>query len=65
MAALWESDFSNIQYYAPDEFIESQILAEKREDRGAEDLPELPSDLSHESVEVRIDRTKFAEGRIE
>jgi HEAT repeat protein len=65
VAALWESDFPNVQYYAPDEFLESQILAEKREERGAEDLPELPSDLSHESVEVRIDRTKFAEGRIE
>ena len=64
VAALWESDFSNIQYYAPDEFLENQILAEKREGRAEENLPELPSDLDHESVEVEIDRTKLAEGRI-
>jgi HEAT repeat protein len=64
VAALWESDFPNIQYYAPDEFLENQILAEKGEGRGEDNLPELPSDLDHESVEVRIDRTKLAEGRI-
>ncbi len=65
VAALWESDFSNIQYYAPDEFLENQIIAEKREVQAAENLPELPSDLAHESVEVKVDRSKFADGRIE
>jgi hypothetical protein len=65
VAALWESDFSNIQYYAPDEFLENQILAEKREVQAEENLPELPSDLEHESVEVKIDRAKLSGGRIE
>jgi HEAT repeat protein len=65
VAAMWESDFSNIQYYAPDEFLENQILAEKREGQGGENLPELPSDLAHETVEVKADRAKLAEGRIE
>jgi len=66
VAALWESDFSNIQYYAPDEFIENQILAEKREEVQAEkDLPELPSDLAHETLEVKVDLAKFSQGRIE
>ena len=37
VAALWERDFSNIQYYAPDEFLENRILAERR-DSSAPDL---------------------------
>lgn len=65
VAALWESDFSNIQYYAPDEFLENQILAEKREAQSDQNLPELPSDLAHETLEVKVDLAKFSEGRIE
>jgi HEAT repeat protein len=65
VAALWESEFSNIQYYAPDEFIENQILAEKREIQADQDLPELPSDLAHETLEVKVDLAKFSQGRIE
>jgi hypothetical protein len=65
VAALWESDFSNIQYYAPDEFLENQILAEKREVQSDQNLPELPSDLAHETLEVKVDLAKFSEGRIE
>jgi HEAT repeat protein len=65
VAALWESEFSNIQYYAPDEFLENQILAEKRDTQADQDLPELPSDLAHETLEVKIDLAKFSQGRIE
>ena len=65
VAALWESDFSNIQYYAPDEFLENQILAEKREAQSDQNLPELPSDLAHETLEVKVDLAKFSDGRIE
>ena len=66
VAALWESDFSNIQYHAPDEFVENRILAEKQEAQTEDrDLPELPSDLAHETLEVKVDLAKFSEGRIE
>jgi hypothetical protein len=65
VAALWESDFPNIQYYAPDEFLENQILAEKREVQSDQNLPELPSDLAHETLEVKVDLARFSEGRIE
>lgn len=65
VAALWLSDFSNIQYYAPDEFLENQILAEKRETEAEQNLPELPSDLSHETLEVKVDLAKFSQGRID
>lgn len=66
VAALWESDFSNIHYHAPDEFVENRILSEKKETQADErDLPELPSDLAHETLEVKVDLAKFSEGRIE
>ncbi|HSA96983.1 MAG TPA: hypothetical protein VLJ16_13095 [Acidobacteriota bacterium] len=65
VAALWESEFSNIQYYAPDEFLENQILAEKREVQSEQNLPELPSDLAHETLEGKVDLSKFSQGRIE
>jgi hypothetical protein len=65
VAALWESELSNIQYFAPDEFLENQILAEKRETQADENLPELPSDLAHETLEVKVDLAKYSEGRIE
>jgi HEAT repeat protein len=65
VAALWEGDFSNIQYYAPDEFLENQILAEKRDTQSDKDLPELPSDLAHETLEVKVDLAKFSQGRID
>jgi len=65
VAALWESDLSNIQYFAPDEFLENQILGEKREVQADLNLPELPSDLAHETLEVKVDLAKFSQGRIE
>ena len=65
IAALWENDFSNIQYYAPDEFLENRILTEKMEAPSKQNLPALPSDLAHETLEVKVDLAKFSEGRIE
>jgi hypothetical protein len=65
VAAMWESDLANIQYFAPDEFLENQILAEKRSQQVDENLPELPSDLAQETLEVKVDLAKFSQGRIE
>jgi len=65
VAALWERDFPNIQYYAPDEFLENRILAENRESQARQELPELPEDFAHETIEVRVDSSKFSQGRID
>jgi hypothetical protein len=65
VAALWESEFSNIQYFAPDEFLENQILADKKSQQVDEKLPELPSDLAEETLDVKVDLAKFSQGRIE
>lgn len=65
VVALWERDFSNIQYYAPDEFLENRILGEMRDARATRNLPDLPEDLASETIEVRVDTSKFTEGRID
>lgn len=65
VVALWERDFPNIQYYAPDEFLENRILGETRDSRALRDMPDLPEDLAHETIEVRVDTSKFSEGRID
>jgi hypothetical protein len=63
VVALWERDFPNIQYYAPEEFLENRILGEIGE-RGP-GVPGLPDDLAHERIEVRVDTTPFTQGRVE
>jgi HEAT repeat protein len=65
VVALWERDFPNIQYYAPDEFLENRILGETRDSGALRDMPDLPEDLAHETIEVRVDSSKFSEGRID
>jgi HEAT repeat protein len=65
VVALWERDFPNIQYYAPDEFLENRILSESRDSRSSHDSPGLTEDLAGETIEVRVDASKFSEGRID
>jgi hypothetical protein len=65
VAALWERDFPNIQYYAPDEFLENRIMAESRDSQDRQTFPDLPEDFAHETIEVRVDTSKFSQGRIE
>ncbi len=65
VAAMWESELANIQYFAPDEFLENQILADRKSQQVDENLPELPSDLAQETLEVKVDLAKFSQGKIE
>ena len=65
VAALWERDFPNIQYYAPDEFLENRILTESQDSQARQELPDLPGDFAHETIEVRVDSSKFSQGKIE
>ncbi len=64
VVALWERDFANIQYYAPDEFLENRILSESQ-DAKFRGLPDLPDELAHERIEVRVDTSRFTNGRVE
>ncbi|HDT14143.1 MAG TPA: hypothetical protein ENO03_07275 [Candidatus Aminicenantes bacterium] len=65
VVALWERDFPNIQYYAPDEFLENRILSESQDLRALQAPSGLPDDISGETIEVRVDASKFSQGRIE
>jgi len=65
VAAMWETELANIQYFAPDEFLENQILADRKSQQVDEKLPELPSDLAQETLDVKVDLAKFSQGKIE
>jgi hypothetical protein len=58
VAALWEIEFAHIQYDAPDEFLENQILAERRAGGTG------PASAIPETIEVRADRAKHDAGRV-
>ena len=64
VVALWERDLANIQYYAPDEFLENRILGEARESRFRGHSGQ-PDDMSSERIEVRVDTSKFSQGRVD
>jgi len=65
VAALWERDFPNIQYYAPEEFLEDRIMAESRESRDLHGNPVRDGESGRETIEVRVDASKFSRGRID
>jgi HEAT repeat protein len=64
VTALWERDFSNIQYYAPDDFLENRIIEETTESRTRAGVPILP-EYAHEIIEIKVDTSKFTTGKIE
>ena len=65
VAALWERDFPNIQYYAPEEFLEDRIMAESRDSRDLQGPSDRENDLARETIEVRVDTSKLSQGRID
>ena len=64
VTALWERDFSNIQYYAPDDFLENRIIEERTESQTKAGVPVLP-EYAQEVIEIKVDMSKFTTGKIE
>jgi HEAT repeat protein len=62
--ALWERDFPDIQYYAPDDFLETKILKERalafKKDQGL-----MPTGIALPYMDFHIDKTKLTTGRID
>ena len=56
VVALWERDFPNIQYYAPDEFLENRILAEMRDARALRGASDRADDPASETIERTRDQ---------
>jgi hypothetical protein len=64
VTGLWERDFSNIQYYAPDDFLENRIIEERTESQTKAGVPVLP-EYAQEVIEIKVDISKFTTGKIE
>jgi len=63
--ALWLKDFPNLQYYAPEEFIESRILEERTESLTKRGLQVIPQELAGKVVDIKVDRQQLFSGRLE
>ncbi|MBC7348412.1 MAG: HEAT repeat domain-containing protein [Candidatus Aminicenantes bacterium] len=63
--ALWLKDLANVQYYAPEEFIENRILEERAESLNKKGLQIIPQELANRVVEINVDRQKIFSGQVE
>lgn len=64
VSALWEKDFSHIQYYAPDDFLENRILEECGQLESKAPSPDL-TEIPQKAIEIKVDTSKFSKGKIE
>jgi len=65
VTALWEKDLANIQYYAPDDYLENKILEERVERQAKAGAPILPAELAAKVVDIHVDTSRFNTGRID
>ena len=65
VTSLWEKDLANIQYYAPDDYLENKILEERAGQRMKAGAPTLPAELAAKVVDIKVDTSQFSQGRIE
>jgi HEAT repeat protein len=67
--ALWERDFPDIQYYAPDDFIETKILGEKEsafsKDAQKKSKSIMPTGISLPHMDFHVDKANLTTGRID
>jgi hypothetical protein len=62
--ALWEREFGSIQYFAPDDFLESRVIKEREE--WAQQMHIVESDsIVLSTIEVKIDPEKLRSGRVD
>jgi HEAT repeat protein len=62
--AMWERDLANIQYFAPDNYLENKIMEDAAGERSTAGAPVLPAELAAKVVDVRVDETQFRTGKI-
>jgi len=65
VTAMWEKELTNIQYYAPDDFLENKILEERAERQAKAGAPSLPPELAAKVIDVKVDTSQFSRGRID
>lgn len=62
--AMWERDISNIQYYAPDDYLENKIMEDAAGERSSAGAPVLPAELAAKVIDIQVDETQFRTGKI-
>jgi HEAT repeat protein len=62
--ALWERDLPDIQYYAPDEYLENKIMEDAAGERSAAGAPVLPAELAAKVIDIKVDESQFRTGKI-
>ena len=62
--AMWERDLSNIQYYAPDDYLQNKIMEDAAGERSATGASILPAELAARVIDVKVDETQFRTGKI-
>lgn len=65
VTAMWESDFSNIHYYAPDYYLETKVIDEARKSLGQGTDSILVDELLKENIDISVNTSNFSEGRID
>lgn len=60
--ALWLKDLPNVQYYAPEEFIENRILEERTESLSRRGLKVIPQELAREAVDIEVNNEELFSG---
>ena len=63
--ALWLKDLPNVQYYAPEEFLENRILEERTETLARKGLKIIPQELSNRVVNIEVNRQQLFSGQLE
>ncbi len=62
--AMWERDLPNVQYFAPDNYLENKIVEDAAGERSAAGAPVLPAELAAKVVDIRVDEAQFRTGKI-
>jgi hypothetical protein len=62
--ALWLKDFPDLQYYAPEEFIENRILEERTESLSKRGLQIIPQELAGKVVDIKVNRQELFSGQL-
>ncbi len=62
--AMWERDLPNIQYYAPDDFLENKITEDAAGARSGTGAPVLPAELVAKIADIHVDKAQFRTGKI-
>lgn len=62
--ALWEKDLPNIQYYAPDDYLENKIVEDAAGRRSSAGTRVLPAELAAKVVDIQVDEAQFRTGKI-